>query len=93
MIEEPTSILVDVTAEDIAHGEREDCTKCPIARALRRHKGFEKAYVNDQYVEIDHENRHENLYRLPQEAVDFIRNFDDGKEVRPFKFELDLTDE
>lgn len=72
---------VEVTAEDIAKGRRSSCSRCPIARALKR-AGF--ADVSVYNYEFWHGENGEA--RLPRSAQAFIRRFDDKKPVTPFVF-------
>lgn len=78
-------INVEVTAEDIKRGIKVDCLNCPIALALDR-CGQPDASVSDSDVEIDG-----RFIRMPLDARRFVQDFDDGKPVEPFAFEL--TDE
>ena len=79
-------IEVSVTADDIKHGEINNCYRCPIARALQR-CGFERPIVDGVQIclgvgmaEID----------TPAEANEFIKRFDDGLPVQPFEFALEI---
>jgi hypothetical protein len=84
---------VMVRAGDIAAGIKGDCSRCPVALALRR--SFPSA--GDVMVCFTI-----NLYRTvkdglpsarvktPDDVVCFIRDFDYGRRVKPFSFKLDL---
>jgi hypothetical protein len=94
------SITVDVTFEDIAYGERADCRRCPIARAVGRH--FPEA------IEIiAGPSRIDVLFREPVETVTgektlmyrgltpgsaylFMIRYDADEEVSVFSFPLVL---
>lgn len=60
---------------------------CPIARAVREHhpdwRVTETRIIDFNYDEIA---------TLPGPAIAFIRDFDTGKAVEPFEFEIELTD-
>lgn len=94
------SINVDVTFEDIAHGERADCRRCPIARAVGRH--FPEAMEI-----IAGPSRIDVLFRDPVETVTgekalmyrgltpvsaylFMTEYDADREVETFFFPLVL---
>jgi hypothetical protein len=78
---------ITVTQEDIDEGIIKDCIRCPIARAIGRAFG-EKASVaqTDYYVS----GRWNSLKpkKLPNVATEFIYDFDAGRPVHPFTFEL-----
>lgn len=79
---------VNVTAKDITHGKSRSAGQCPIARALHRHKGFEKAQVDGKYVYAL------ARYPLPEEAQKFIMQFDCRTilfDALPFSFELKIV--
>lgn len=88
-----SKVKVTVTAEDITQGTRFDVYTCPIALAFKR--AFPK--VHSSYVGIDAafveatENTKENAnhYPLSTEAIDFVYDFDHGKDVKPFSFEIE----
>lgn len=79
-------VVVEVTAQDIAKGERQSCFACPIALALSRHM-FPTPAVNRNYIESTDRPW---VRELPSEARDFITDFDTGQLVSPFTFKLSL---
>lgn len=76
---------VIVTKEDIKNGVPRSGRSCPIALALRRKvEPTEGAVmVSSTVATIGTSN-----YRLPYEATNFVINFDSGKPVQPFEFDL-----
>lgn len=87
-------MIVDVTPADIAEGVAYDCSKCPIARSVRRHPGFGNATVNDRVVELfDRNNVYVASIELPEIATRFVHEFDMGASPGPIQFELDVSDE
>lgn len=88
-------MLIEVTSEDIRLGKRNNCWKCPIARAITRKLNVP---LVRQFVEVSptivflEENRDNVLFRakLGIRAIRFIRRFDKKKEVFPFRFKLDF---
>ena len=91
---------IDVTAEDIAHGLREDGTRCPIALSLSRvlaldptHEAVDVLYAE---IEVAPESTIETWsLDLPTEARSFVVAFDRGgtEAVAPFAFGLDVPDD
>lgn len=75
---------VQVTQDDIAHGTRKNACKCPVARALMRQTANSFWSVSPSRMSCD--NRH---YTSPKSVVQFIHDFDRGRPVKPFEFELD----
>jgi len=86
-------ICISVTAEDIANGERNDCTACPIALAMNR-TGLRHVSARNVFVvwwdrdlsETGEGNRF--CAFTPSEAADFMSAFDAGENVEPFEFTL-----
>jgi hypothetical protein len=81
---------INVTQEDINKGCQNDSGTCPIALALSRATG-NAVHVRAIYASVYNWSL---LYTtdLPIEARLFIRDFDSGKHVDPFSFELELQD-
>jgi hypothetical protein len=89
-----TLLDVEVTAEDIAEGERFTCDNCPIARALRRAArigvggwptvavGCREVYLNGKPSTL-----------VPAAAREFIYRFDNGDPVKPIAFQLTFEGE
>jgi len=87
---ESKTVRVEVTMDDIAHGERHSCTQCPIARALKRQGHMADPSVDGLYIQDDERGM---CGRTPSEANQFIQMFDDGCHVEPFAFDLTLERE
>lgn len=82
------SLLIDVSADDIANGVRRNICLCPIAIATRRSDPELTGVVVDSEIRL---NRGGNRFytKLPSEAVDFVAFFDwdiDHTGVSPFSF-------
>lgn len=79
-------ITVAVTRKDIRLGKKEDCYRCPIARALTRHLGqrCSVGYVTLRIVETD------QAIQTTRKARRFVLRFDDGAPVEPGKFRFKL---
>lgn len=73
-----------VTANDIKRGVRGKGDTCPIAFAMRKHWPqavvFNREFYRDP-LELD-------FRPLPLTAITFIDDFDRGREVKPFAFEV-----
>lgn len=78
-------VTVEVTAEDIARGVPQNLISCPIALALLRATGRDWI-VYETFVEDEGDTK----LPLPGPAVGFISDFDAGRPVRPFAFEVEL---
>jgi hypothetical protein len=93
-------VTVSVTQGDICSGVREDCNKCPVARAISRHfpgkwvsvTGDAVSIYNEYNPEEDYYTSCEAYYYLPDSVNHFVSNFDEGNPVAPFEFVID-TDE
>lgn len=78
-------MLVKVTEQDIAKGIAGDCLRDPIALALRRITGLPWR-VEQLYCYPDTKGR--RPHQTPRQVNRFIEDFDNGKPVQPFEFEL-----
>lgn len=79
-----SAIRVNVTQRDIERGVADAVGSCPIARALRRHAGWERAFVTSNRAYVPNGQ----TARLPSIAASFTARFDYGYEVKPFSFTL-----
>lgn len=93
-------MIIDVTEEDIKNGwnwamvriideenDQKRCYYCPIAISLKRTFNSEKVIAATYYLMIK-----EKKYRTPEIVSDFMLDFDYGKQVTPFSYELDLNE-
>jgi hypothetical protein len=78
-------MTVDLTPEDLANGEPESCTECPVALAVRRATKGQSVTVEPYGIVVDG-----ILYDVPAEVDAAIDLIDDGRavDVVPFSFEL-----
>jgi GH35 family endo-1,4-beta-xylanase len=74
---------VRVTRECIRKGKPDSENMCPIARAIRPlvNKKAVKVYGMDAYIG-------DYSYELPDEAAQFVDDFDSGLAVKPFSFKI-----
>jgi len=87
-----------VEQKHIDKGEKESPTRCPIALCMQE-AGFPNVGVSDVEVSLDRREILKKWIPLPEEAMQFIADFDlirgdcYEKEVprpEPFSFELDV---
>lgn len=74
-------VLINVTEKHIKNGLAFEGGSCPVALALID-MGYNKRVGNTLIFNI---NMIADQF-LPRSACRFIRNFDDGKKVKPFSF-------
>lgn len=74
---------IKVTQDDIDCGVRKVKSACPVALATKLHFSNADVIVDYDTLFIGYE-----WFTLPEEAKDFINNFDNGDEVEPFEFEV-----
>lgn len=79
-----TAMTINVTAEHIAKGEHGICSRCPIALAANEAAGV-PSFVTHEVVCF-----RKATIPMPDEARQFIANFDNYRAVEPFSFELPL---
>ena len=92
------TIHVEVTQDDIASGVTFDCSKCPIARAGTRALRIAGACVefDAAYMGITLRATHDlrkHTISTPPRVSRWMRDFDLGKDVKPFAFMLEIPDE
>lgn len=91
-------LILEVTQEDIDNGKRRNCSLCPIALALMRkfnldpsEDSLDAARVGLTMASIfpvmDRKRKSQYFY-LPDEASEFIKDFDSKLPVKPFSFTL-----
>jgi len=81
------TIRVDVTARDIATGEPGCCSRCPVAKAVRRATGIREVEISTKLLWI---GKAWKGISLPSVTRRFIFSFDDHQPVRPFSFKLKI---
>lgn len=82
--------IIEVTADNIAFGERASCKRCPVAFAIQR--VLKRTCVVEVHADCAW-LRHlcqtaQTGVDLPDEAIDFIEAFDTRRIVKPFAFAL-----
>lgn len=86
------NIKLNVTNKNIRDAKVADPSNCPIAKALKRSvKGLRDVYVygKNAHITIKNGNRCTRYTTdLAQIASSFVRRFDAGLAVLPFKFTL-----
>lgn len=82
-------MTVHVTEDDIANGLKRHCWSCPVALAVMRTYGEDRVYVNTSNITIG--QKRGEIVRTPPEVKAFILDFDKGKPVEPFGFELEAA--
>lgn len=95
-------MLIRVTAEDITAGLQKSCFYCPVALAISRViAGFWEAAVTESGehfqrsadVHFQHSETGERItMKLPDEAGEWISDFDLGWKVEPIEFELPIPE-
>ncbi len=78
-------MIIEVTQDDIDKGEPRACLSCPVTLALNRITG-EECHVGS-YIRIPNFG----TFNYPGQVIEFINNFDMGRPVNPFSFELHAT--
>lgn len=94
------TVTIKVTAEDIARGEREGTTKCPVARAVCRELECDLGWVTvapeagrfavKRWTTPD---RMLFQHELSAEVARRILCFDEGGAMEPFEFTMEVPDD
>ena len=82
-------IRINVTQRDIDYGVG-TLAACPVARALRRHRGLEDALVEPRTIHVKGRE-----ISMPFAVERFVYNFDHypRHQLKPMRFTLDLPEE
>jgi hypothetical protein len=78
---------IKVTQADIDNGCMRNGVYCPIALAAKRAFRTQHVTVHSVIHVISGNNTSAKTWILPQEAIEFIFNFDHMVTVEPFEFE------
>lgn len=87
-------MLIKVTQECIDRGERQICFSCPVAIAINRAlPAGQRCIVSAIMIKIykDYRMLDSDIIKTidtSDEVRNFIKDFDSGREVQPFEFEL-----
>lgn len=83
---------VEVTQEDIASGSPRNCWRCPVALSVRRHMKSMGVDVSIGRSTVRFHNYPARVVTMPMpdEISDRIFEFDEGRQMLPFSFELDI---
>jgi hypothetical protein len=84
--------LVEVIEEDILGGVPGDRFACPVALALNRKLGPSHSVGAGDIYRVVTAGRDRHLAPIPPTAATFIDDFDAGRPVAPFTFELEIPD-
>lgn len=81
---------IDVTADDILNGVREDALACPVALAAMRATGCGHVMTDGDVLRIDESGGETMEGNLPDSVAEFVSRFDRGDPVLPFSFGVEL---
>lgn len=85
--------LVQVSTKDIQEGIKESCLFCPVAIAVNRAmKKTENLFSRAWLVGSNDLTFQGKKYSLPKAAVNAIADFDNGRLVAPFSFEIEINE-
>ena len=85
-------IKVEVTQRHINSGLKRDCNKCPVALVLKEIFPNASRIIVGGFAIDMYALGEEYFHNFPDSVGNFTLAFDDGKEVEPFAFEIDVPD-
>lgn len=74
-----------VTNDEITDGRIRDCERCPVALAIRKQLPHLRVSVSKVAIIIQGA-----VYNVSEPIRKFLLDFDNGRPVEPFEFELPL---
>ena len=78
---------IQVTQKHIDEGFRGSCSSDPICLAMKD-AGLKRPWVSPDHIAWDLDNRHYSV-KTPELVWGFMVDYDTGRYVRPFEFELE----
>jgi len=81
------TVKISVTSGDIQEGQRRDCFKCPIARAMKRALPSYHITAGPNSLIVG-----TIIIDTPIICKDFMDEFDNHGEVKPFGFEIEIKE-
>ncbi len=88
-------LKVNVTQEHIDKGVPEMACSCPVAKAVAEllNDGF--ASTDGVSLTVEDSQRHTQAFAntLPDEVLCFVSDFDHGKPVKPFSFDIQIDED
>lgn len=76
-------MIIYVTAKDIEHGSCGSIYSCPVAKAVDRRFPTKVVRVGGGRIIVGIKR-----YKMPMKVIEFVRDFDNHKPVKPMRFEL-----
>lgn len=86
-----SKLVVQVTDKHIRNGTLQESTQCAVALALLD-AGFSYVEVDDSRLELTRGEKYCTV-PAPPDVTNFIREYDAGRNVVPFHFDLELPEE
>jgi hypothetical protein len=81
-------MIISVTQKHIDEGLRGSCTSDPVALAMKD-AGLFHPWVSPSGLSWEDERKTAFHTSVPDEVLDFMRNFDNIRFVDPFEFEVE----
>lgn len=78
-------MIIQVKQKHIKNGIKSDPCNCPVALAIKERLSTEDVIVDDLGIGI---GLYLETFRSTKKLESFIKNFDNGKKVKPFSFRL-----
>lgn len=82
--------IIKVLRKHIKAGKKIDCRKCPVALAIKQAIPRSNPTVCFSFCDVTVKNKRRKMVCMPEKTRRFIENFDDGRNVIPFKFQLEI---
>ena len=84
-------MLIKVTQEDIDRGTHGGVESCPVALAIKRQQRKRTRVASYGFrILVDKTTGTWRVYNNPSIAQDWIKDFDNHQNVKPFQFEAEL---
>ncbi len=83
---------IEVTDKDIENSKTDDYCICPVGIAIKRVAPLKGMLMGIVDVHIHEAGKCLSTFPLPNSAIDFIKNHDEGKFCSPFSFFLEIPD-
>lgn len=82
-----------VTHNHIRNGVPRECAECPVALSVSEKSSAFRSVGQDGITFWDSKANDYQEYPVPDSVRMFIQDYDEGKDVAEFSFELDIPEE
>lgn len=81
---------IELTEQHLLRGERKNPFGCAVCLAINENFPDKRIMVDGKYVSLYDDRYREVRFELPEEIQKWINSYDNGHEVEPVIFEVEI---